>query len=106
MKYPRKHINRADGNSSGGNGGYAFKTLWQEATNAFISNMEVIKAGILGKQRTDQLRDLYDIKGRQDWSISYINQTKGSSMPSILFALVVIALIVAVIFIAVKQKKA
>lgn len=101
MKYPRKHIDRA---VNGGDSGYAFKTLWQEATNALLGSMDVIKTAIAGKQKTEQLHDLYDIKGRQDWSIDYINATKSNSTgSSILFVLVVCAVIGGLIILAIKK---
>ncbi len=102
MTYPARHINHADGDKSG----YAFKTLWQEATNAFLGSMDMIKSAIAGAQKTEQLHDLYDIKGRQDWSIEMINATKPNNTGSnILFAIVVLTVLAAITVVAVNYKK-
>lgn len=101
MKYPHKHINRADG----GEGGYAFNTLWQEITNGISSIGNTIVNGLQVTEKTKQLQDLYDIKGRQDWSIDVLKTTKPSNSNSIILAFVAVAVLATVAFIAIKNQK-
>ena len=101
MKYPHKHISRADG----GEGGYAFKTLWQEITNGISAIGNTVVNGLQVTEKTKQLHDLYDIKGRQDWSIDVLNTTKPNNSSSIIFAFVAVAVLAIVAFIAIKNQK-
>lgn len=92
-------------NAGSGEGTYAFKTLWQEITNGISSIGNTIVNGLQVTEKTEQLHDLYDIKGRQDWSLEYIEKTKGNSITTILFAIIVLALIIGVIILAVNKQK-
>ena len=102
MIYPHKHINRADGGDSSP---YAFGTLWQEITNGISSIGNTIVNGLQVTEKTKQLHDLYDIKGRQDWSVDVLNTTKPNNGSSIILAFVAVAVLATVAFVAIKNQK-
>lgn len=110
MLYPKKHINRADGANASTladavEGPYAFKTLWQELTNTVGVVGNTIINGIQVTEKTQQMKDLYDIKGRQDWSLDYIEATKSNNTgTTAIFALVIAAALGALIYVAVKKQ--
>ena len=109
-----KHIDKADGaaiasmmSGSSGEGPYAFKTLWQEITNGISAIGNTIINGLQVTEKTDQLHDLYDVKGRQDWSVDVLNATKPNNTGSnILFVIVICVALGALVYVAInKQKK-
>lgn len=103
MILPKKHINHADGGNSSP---YTFGTLWQEITNGISSFGNTIVNGLQVTEKTEQLRDLYDIKGRQDWSVQVLETTKPNNTPgTFIMGTVVIAIIIVLVVIAVKQLK-
>ena len=65
MNNLKHRLNRADGESMGGEG-YAFGTLWQEATNAVGHVVNGVVNGLQVTERTKQLKEYYGLKRQEE----------------------------------------
>lgn len=90
---------------SDGKSGYAFNTLWQEITNGVGVMCDAIVNGLSVTEKTQQLRDYYDIQGRLNWSENILTK-KSSNTGMYMFGVLCFALLIILVVLATKKKQA
>lgn len=101
MKEDKKNIVKLDKADSG----YAFGTLWQEATNAMGNLFSSITNWTATRQKTQQLYDYENIQGRLNWSESVLKDKQSNTGFYIIGGLLLIGLLGGIIYLGAKKKK-